>query len=162
MHMLDKVTRSIYSKYLKNIIPYMFIFPMTHFARNVKWINCCSVTKSCPTFCDPMDWNTLGFPVFHFLPKFAQTHVHQVGDAIQPSHPLLSPSLSALNLPKYQGLFQWISSLHQVDKILELQLQYQSSSEYSGLISFSTDWFYLLDIYMIYIYIIMSLFYILI
>ena len=98
------------------------------------------------SLCDPMDCNMLGFPVFHFLPKFAQTHVHQVSDAIQPSHPLLSCFPPALNLPKYQGLFQWVTSLHQVDKVSELQLQHQSSNEYSGLISFSTDWFYLLDV----------------
>ena len=62
--MLNKVTRAIYSIYLKNIISYMFIFPMIHFARNVKWIDCCSVTKSCPTLCDPMDCTTPGFQSF--------------------------------------------------------------------------------------------------
>ena len=70
---------------------------------------CCSVTQSCPTFCDPMDCSMLGFRVFHYLPEFAQTHVHRVGDAIQSSHPLLSPSPSAFYLSKHQGVFQWVS-----------------------------------------------------
>ena len=70
----------------------------------------------------PMDCRTSGFPVLHYLPEFAQTHVHWIDDAIQPSHSLSSPSL-ALNLCQHQGLFQWVSSLHQVDKVLELQHQ---------------------------------------
>ena len=68
----------------------------------------------------------LGFPVHHQIPELVQTHVHWVSDAIQPSHPLSSPSLPAFNLSQHQGLFQWVSSLHQVAKILELQLQHQS------------------------------------
>ena len=85
---------------------------------------CCrSVAKSCPTLCDPMDCTTQGFPVLHHLPEFLQTHVHQVSDAIQPSHPLSSPSPSAFNVSQHQGLFQWVSSLHQVAKVLELQHQ---------------------------------------
>ena len=67
-----------------------------------------------------------GFPVHHQLPEFTKTHVHWVGDAIQPSHPLSSPSPLALNLSQHQGLFQWVSSLHQVAKVLEFQLQHQS------------------------------------
>ena len=67
-----------------------------------------------------------GLPVHHRLPESTQTHVHWVGDAIQPSHPLSSPSLPALNLSQHQGLFQWVSSSHQVAKILRFQLQYQS------------------------------------
>ena len=81
-----------------------------------------SVAQSCLTLCDPMDWSTPGFPVHHQLPKFAQTHVHWVGDAIQPSHPLLSPSPLTFNHSQNQGLFQWVSSLHQVAKVLEFQL----------------------------------------
>jgi len=65
-----------------------------------------SVVQLCPTLCDPMDYSTLGFPVHHQLPELAQTHVHCIGDAIQPSHPLLSPSLPAFNLSQHQGLFQ--------------------------------------------------------
>ena len=74
----------------------------------------------------PHDCSMPGLPVHHQLPEFTQTHVHQVGDAIQPSHPLLSPSPPALNLSQHQGLFNWVSSLHQVAKVLELQLQHQS------------------------------------
>ena len=85
-----------------------------------------SVAQSCPILCDPMNRSTPGLPVHHQLPKFTQTHVHWVGDAIQPSHSLSSPSLPALNLPQHQGLFQWVSSSHQVAKVLEFQLQHQS------------------------------------
>ena len=67
-----------------------------------------------------------GFPICHQLPDFTQTHVHWVSDAIQPSHPLLSPSPPAFNLSQHQGLFQWVSSSHQGDKVLEFQLQHQS------------------------------------
>ena len=73
-----------------------------------------------------MDCSTPGFLVHHQLPELAQTHVHWVGDAIQPSHPLSSPSPPALNLFQLQGLFQWVSSSHQVAKVLEFQLQHQS------------------------------------
>ena len=76
--------------------------------------------------CDPMDCSVPCFPVHHQLPKLAQTCVHQVGDAIQPSHPLSSPSPPAFNLPQHQGLFQGVSSSHQVAKVLEFQLQHQS------------------------------------
>ena len=72
-----------------------------------------------------MDCIAPGFPVLHQLPEFAQTHVHWVGDAIWPSHPLLPPSPPALNLPQHQGLFQWVGSSYQVAKVSELQLQYQ-------------------------------------
>ena len=82
--------------------------------------------SSCPTLCDPIDCSTRGLPVHHQLPEFTQTHVHCVGDVIQPSHPLLSPSPPALNLSQNQGLFKWVSSSHQVDKVLEFQLQHQS------------------------------------
>ena len=100
---------------------------------------CCSVTKSCPTLWDPMDCSTPGFSVHHHLPRFAQTHVHQVSDTTQPSQPLLPPSPLALNLSQHQSLFQWISSLHQVTKVLELQLQHQSCQWI--FISFRIDWF---------------------
>jgi len=84
-----------------------------------------SVTQLCPTLCDPMNCSTPGFPVHHQLSEFTQTHVHWVSDAIQPSHPLSSPS-SAFNLSQHQGLFKWVSSSHQVAKVLEFQLQHQS------------------------------------
>ena len=82
-----------------------------------------SVTQSCPTLCNPMDCTMSGLPVHHQLPELAQTHVQEVGDAIHQSHSLLSPSPPAFNLFQHQGLFQWVSSLHQVAKVLEFQLQ---------------------------------------
>ena len=85
-----------------------------------------SITQSCQTICDPMDCSTPVFLVHHQLPEFTQIHVHWVGDAIQSSHPLSSPSLLALNLFQHQGLFKWVSSSHQVAKVLEFQLQHQS------------------------------------
>ena len=79
------------------------------------------------TFCNPMDYSTpAGFPVYHQLPKLVQIHVHQVSDAIQPSHPLSSPSPPTFNLSQHQGLFWWVSSSHQVAKVLEFHLQHQS------------------------------------
>ena len=71
-----------------------------------------SVGQSCPTLCNPMDCSTPGFPVDHHLPEFAQTHVHRVSDAIQPSHPLSSPSAPASDPSQHQGLFQWVSSCY--------------------------------------------------
>ena len=85
-----------------------------------------SVLQSCLTLCNPMNYSRPRFPVHHQLLEFAQTHVHQVSDAIQPSHSLSSPSPSALNLSQHQGLFQWVSSWHQVAKVFEFQLQHQS------------------------------------
>ena len=85
-----------------------------------------SVAQSCLTLCDPMDCSTPGFLVHHQLPEFTQTHVHWVGDAIQPSHLLLSPSPPTFNLSQHYGLFKWVSSSHQVAKVLEFQLQHLS------------------------------------
>ena len=102
-----------------------------------------SVTQSCPTLCDPLDRSTPGLPVHHQLWEFTQTHVHWVDNAIQPSHPLSSPSPPVFDLSQHQGLFQWVSSSHQVAKVLELQHQ-STSNEYSGLIPFRIDWFDLL------------------
>ena len=90
-----------------------------------------SITQSCPTLCNPMNHSMPGLPVHHQLPEFTQTHVHRVGDAIQPSHPLLSPSPPAPNPSQHQDLFQWVSSSHQVAKVLEFQLQHQSSSKWT-------------------------------
>ena len=81
-----------------------------------------SVTQSCPTLCDPMNRSTQGLPVQHHLPEFTQTQVHQVGDAIQPSHPLSSPFPPAPNPSQHQSLFQWVNSSHEVAKELEFQL----------------------------------------
>ena len=99
-----------------------------------------SVTHSCQTFCDSIDFSTPGFPVHHQLLELTQTHVHWVSDAMQPPHPLSSPSLSTFNLSQHQGLFKWVSSSQQVATVLEFQLQHQSLQWYSGLISFRMDW----------------------
>ena len=88
---------------------------------------------------DPMNCSTAGIPVHHQLPELTQTHVHWVSDAIQPSHPLSSPSPPTFNLSQHQGLFKWVSCLHQVAKVLEFQLQHQSFHEYLGLIFFRMD-----------------------
>ena len=85
-----------------------------------------SVTQSCLTLCDPMDCSMPGLPVHHQLPESTQTHVHWVNDAIQPSHPLSSPSPPAFSLSQHQGLFKWVSSSHQAAKVLEFQLQHRS------------------------------------
>ena len=87
-------------------------------------ITCCCywVTKLCLTLCDPTDCSTPGRPVPHHLMKFAQVHIHCIGDAIQPSHPQM-PSSSALNLSQHQGLYRWVGCSHQMTKLLELQLQ---------------------------------------
>ena len=85
-----------------------------------------SASQSCPTLCDPLDCSTPGLPVHQKLPKFTQTHVHGIGDAIQLSHSLSLSSPPTLNLSQQQDLFQWVSSLNQVAKVLEFQLQHQS------------------------------------
>ena len=94
-----------------------FSFPVHYF---------CSVTKLCPTLCDSMDCSTPDSSVLHYLLESAQVHVHWISDAIQPSHPLSLSCPSAFNLSQHQGVFQWVGSLHQVVKVLELQLQHQS------------------------------------
>ena len=81
-----------------------------------------SVAQSCPTLCDPMNCSTPGLPVHHQLPEFTQTHVHGVSDAIQPSHPLSSPSPPAPNPSQSQSISQWVNSSHEVAKVLEFQL----------------------------------------
>ena len=102
---------------------------------------CCSVARSCPIICDPMNCRTPVFSVLHYFPEFAQTHIHWANDAIQPSYPLLLPSPLALSISQHQGLFQWIGSSHEVAKLLELQLQHQSFQWI-----FRVDWFDLLAI----------------
>ena len=115
---------------------------------NVCWVFCIlsglisssfqfsSVAQSCPTLCDSMDYSMPGLPVHHKLLEFTQAHVHWVSDAIQPSHPLSSPSSPAFNLSQHQGLFKWVSSSYQVAKVLEFQLHLRPSNEHSGLISY--------------------------
>ena len=99
-----------------------------------------SVAQSCPTLCDPVNCSTPGLPVHHQLAEFTQTHAHRVGDAIQPSHTLSSPSLPAPNPSQHQGLFQLVNSSHEVAEVLKFQLQHQSSKEHPGLISFRMNW----------------------
>ena len=84
------------------------------------------VAQSCPTLCDPMNCSMPGLPIYHQLPDFTQTHVHRDIDAIQPSHPLSSPSPLAPNPSQHQSLFQWVNSSHEVAKVLEFQLQHYS------------------------------------
>ena len=94
----------------------------------------------------PMDCSTRGFPVHHQLAELAQTHVHQGSDAIQPPHPLSSPSPPAFSLSQHQGLFQGVRSSHQVVKYWSFSFSISPSSEYSGFISFRIDWFDLLAV----------------
>ena len=101
-----------------------------------------SVTQWCLT--DPIDRSTPSLPAHHQLPEFTQSHVHWVGDAIQPSHPLLSPSLPAFKLSQHQGLFKWVSFSHQMAKYWSFSIS--PSNEYSGLISFRIDWLDLLAV----------------
>ena len=96
-----------------------------------------SVAQLCPTLCNPRDCSTPGFPVHHQLPELAQTCVHRVGDAIQTSHPLSSPSPPALNLSQHQGLFQWVNSSHRWPNYWSFS--FSTSNEYSRLISFRID-----------------------
>ena len=98
------------------------VYVYIHFVASAQFS---SVAQSCLTLSDPMDCSMLGFPVHHHLPELAQTHVHQVRDAIQSSHPLLSPC-PAFNLSQHQGLSPRVSSSHQMAKVLELQRQHQS------------------------------------
>ena len=96
--------------------------------------------------CEPMNCSTPGLPVHCQLPEFTQIHLHWVGDAIQPSHPLSSPSPPAFNLSWHQGLFKWVSSSHQVTKYWSFSFSISPSKEYSGLISFRMDWLDLLAV----------------
>ena len=111
-----------------------------------------SVTQSCLTLCNPMNCSTPGLPVHHQLPESTQTHAHRVGDAIQTSHALSSPSPPVFNLSQHQGLFQWVNSLHEVAKVLEYSVfkvfsfSISPSNEHPGLISFSMDWLDLLAV----------------
>ena len=100
-----------------------------------------SFTQLCPTLCDPMNHGTPGLPAHHQLPEFTQTHVHRVGDAIQPSHPLSSPSPPVPNPFQHQGLFQWVNSSHEVARVsalasfLPMNTQDWSPLEWTGWIS---------------------------
>ena len=130
--------RYVICRYFLSIVTWSFLFLSTSLAEQ-KFFNFLStyqyflisvqfslVTQSWPTLCDPMNCSTPGLPVHHQLPEFTQTHVHRVGDAIQPSHPLSSPSPPAPNPFQHQSLFQWVNSSHEVAKVLEFQLQHHS------------------------------------
>ena len=110
----------------------------------LRYIHINSVAQSCPTLCNPMNCSTPGLPVHHQLPESTQTHVHWVGVAIRPCHPLLSPSPPALNLFQHQGLFKWVSSSHQWPKYWSFSFNISPSNE--GLISFRMDWLDLLAV----------------
>ena len=101
------------------------ILNIAHSSRSGNWFQFSLVSQLCPILCDPMDYSTPGFLTHQQLLEVSQTHVHQVGDAIQPSHLLSSPSPSPFNLSQHQGLFKWVSSSHQVAKVSEFQLQHQ-------------------------------------
>ena len=111
-------------------------YPQAHFS---------SVAQLCPTLCTPMECSIPGFPVHHQLPEFTQTHVHWVGDAIQPSHPLVSPSPPTFNLSQHQGLFKWVSHIRW-PKYWSFSFNISPSNEYSGLIPFRIDWLDLLAV----------------
>ena len=105
---------------------YLYLIVFTHLKRIhkklIKWTTCraCAKTlQSCPTLHNPLGCSTPGFPVYHQLLELAQTHVHRVGNAIPPPHPLLSPCPPALNLSQHQGLSQWVNSSHQVARVSE-------------------------------------------
>ena len=100
------------------------------------------------SLCDPMNCSRPGSPIFHYLPQFAQTRVHWVDDAIQTSLPLWSPSPPAFNLAQHQGLFQWVTSLHQAAKYCSFSFSFSISPSYecSGQISFRMDWLDLLAV----------------
>ena len=101
---------------------------------------CSSVAQSCPTLLDSIDCSMPGFPVHHQLQEFTQTHAHRVGDAIQPSHPLSSPSPPAFNLSQHQGLFQWVTLHIRWPKYWSFSFNISPSNKYLGLISCRTDW----------------------
>ena len=111
-------------RYFLGFIPYKILASFLYYCACSLLFS--SVAQSCPTLCDPMNCSRPGLPVHHQLPEFTQTHVHRVGAAIQPSHPLSSSSPPAPNPSQHQSLFQWVNSSHEVAKVLEFQLQHQS------------------------------------
>ena len=108
--------------------------------------SCCSVANLCPTLCDSMGCSMPDFPVCHYLPEFAQTHVQWVNNTIQPSHPLLPASLLSLNLPQHQALSNELALRIRWPKYWRFSFSISPSKEYSGLISFRMDWFNLLAV----------------
>ena len=120
-----KLNCKIYSKSVTWLKSCLFLVSC-HLSFPFSSVQFSSVAQSYPTLCKPMDCSMPGLPVHHQLLEFTQTHVHWVGDAIQPYHPLLSHSPPSFNLPQHQGLFKWVSSSNQMAKVLEFQLQHQS------------------------------------
>ena len=116
---VNEVGKSLKQQLIAELLLF-FLFKMILVSRGS--VQFSSVSQSRPTLCNPMNHSTPGLPAHHQLPEFTQTHVHWVGDAIQPSHPLLSPSPPAPNPSQHQSLFQWVNSSHEVVKVLELQL----------------------------------------
>ena len=122
------VTRSkLIFKYISSVFIWWLYLSHKHFVNHylhsvLIHYQFSSVAQSCPTLCDPMNRSTPGLPVHHQLPEFTQTHVHRVRDAIQPSHPLSSPSPSAPNPSQHQSLLKRVNFSHEVSKVLELQL----------------------------------------
>ena len=134
----NKINQCVYIHTYKHTHTHMYIYSDINITNDLSImyhrinINCIfkfqfsSVVQSCLTLCDPMNPSTPGLPVHHQLPEFTQIHVHRVGDAIQPSHPLSSPSPPAPNPSKHRWLFQWVNPSHEVAKVLEFQLQHHS------------------------------------
>ena len=119
--MKHQITSSVALFKLKKSHSYIYWF-LIH-------VTCYSVVQLCPTLCEPMDCSTPGLPVLHHLPKFAQVHVHCIGDAIQLSHPLMPFSPSAFNLSQHPGIFQWVSCSHQMTKILEIYREHHAKCQ---------------------------------
>ena len=122
--LMDAVDLQV-SKSVGTLLCYILNYGHNLKARFAKYKLCCLVAQSCLTLCDPMNHSMPGLSVHHQLPEFTQTHVHRVSDVIQSSRSLSSPS-PTFNLFQHQGLFKWVSSLHQVAKVLGFQPQHQS------------------------------------
>ena len=132
IHIVTCVTVSflVFTVNVKRLVDLLLLTMVSHFSSHTLWwlwrklplrcvssVQFSSVTQSCPTLWDPMNFSTPGLPVHHQLPEFTQTHVHRVSDAIQPSHPLSSPFPPAPNPFQHQSLFQWVNSSHEVAKV---------------------------------------------
>ena len=130
-----------------NLLYFPVIFSaIKRFSLLINYFGCSVQPLSHVRLCDSMDCSTPGLPVHHQLLEFTQTHVHWVSGAIQPSHPLSSPSPPAFSLSQHQGLFKWVSSSHQVAKYWSFIFSISPSNEYSELISFRMHWLDLLAV----------------
>ena len=123
-----------------------YVTEFWHIGQENKHKQFISVTQLCLTLCNPMDCSTPDLPVHHQLIEFTQTHVHWVDDAIHPSHPLSTPSSSSFSLSQHQGLFKWVSSLHQMAKYWSFSFSISPSNVHPELISFRMDWLDLLAV----------------